>query len=110
MELEVETYKYFLKNYLKDRSQFTIANNKQSNSQELRCGVPQGSVLGPLLFLVYINDLFKVTEDLSIVLYADDTVVYRKGKNLLDITREMQSDLNLISQWTSQNKLSINTM
>ena len=64
------------KNYLQDRAQRTIANNVLSPINMVPCGVPQGSILGPLFFLIYINDLTYSLKSTSIQLYADDTVLY----------------------------------
>ena len=68
--------KYLTNSYLTNRSQRTLANNVRSSSQPIVCGVPQGSTLGPLLFIVYINDITDVVSHSTIHLYADDTVLY----------------------------------
>ena len=62
------TYKWFA-SYLRNRKQFTAIGNNSSEVNDIKCGVPQGSVLGPLLFLIYVNDIHKV----NIKLFADDT-------------------------------------
>ena len=74
----------WLKNYLTERYQCTLANNIVSNKQLITCGVPQGSVCGPLLFLIYINDLASVLEYCKVSLYADDTVIYLASQNVND--------------------------
>ena len=63
-------------NYLTNRKQFVIYNNENSNTELISCGVPQGSVLGPLLFLVYINDISNCLHYSKIILFADDATIY----------------------------------
>ena len=66
-------------NYLSNRSQCTYANGGTSDLLPVTCGVPQGSVLGPLFFLVFVNDIQGAIEECNIKLYADDTVLYESG-------------------------------
>ena len=66
----------WIEDYLTDRKQCTIANNIVSNQESIVCGVPQGSVLGPLLFLLYINDISSVINNSKISMYPDDTDLY----------------------------------
>ena len=68
-------------NYLSGRTQYTTVNNKKSNPIAVTCGVPQGSVLGPMLFLIFINDLGKVIKSSNYQLYADDTILYSLSKD-----------------------------
>ena len=63
----------WLKDYLANRKQCTRVNSQSSDYQEIKCGVPQGSILGPLLFLIYINDINKVSSGCQCKMYADDT-------------------------------------
>ena len=72
----------WIKNYLTERKQCTYANNSLSDEKLITCGVPQGSVCGPLLFLLYINDKSKVLKNCKVSLYADDMVLYMSGKKL----------------------------
>ena len=95
--------------YLMGRSQRTLSNGTLSDSLPTSCGVPQGSVLGPLLFLVYINDLQDAVANCNVKLYADDTVLYHSGNNVEDVTLAMQTSLNHFSRWCKVNKLTINT-
>ena len=72
---------HLLKNYLKDREQYTHFNGIDSSNCKVEYGVPQGSVLGPLLFLIYINDLINCTTLGKFVLFADDANIFVSGKN-----------------------------
>ena len=94
----------WLRNYLSNRSQSTLANGILSTSNRITCGVPQGSVLGPLLF-VYVNDLSSILSNSGQYLYADDTVIYRSGSDLQDTTNLLQTDLNSFGSWYKSNKL-----
>ena len=101
----------WIDSYLNQRKQSTLLNNYKSNLKNVTCGVPQGSILGPLLFLVYINDLSTIIKHSKVLLYADDTVLYRqidRAKKAADTTK-LQSDLNHLSNWCRVNKLTINT-
>ena len=68
------------RNYLLNRKQSTVANGVVSEARNVVCGVPQGSVLGPLFFLIYVNDLLPHLNEVNVNLYADDTVLYVSGK------------------------------
>ena len=65
----------------------------------ITCGIPQGSILGPLLFLLYVNDMSDVVKDSSTYLYADDTVLLNYGKNMINVKNDMQRDLGKIASW-----------
>ena len=65
-----------LSSYLSNRKQYVMFNSKNSEFTEIRTGVPQGSILGPLLFSIYINDLITVSNKLNFIMYADDTTIY----------------------------------
>ena len=94
--------------YLCDRYQYTIVNNKMSKSARVKTGVPQGSTLGPLLFLLYINDIVKSSSMLKFILFADDTSVIHSGSDLVSLTRTVNTELDLVSTWLMANKLSLN--
>ena len=81
-------------NYLTERKQQTLANNCMSDELPVSCGVPQGSVLGPLFFILYINDVQPVVNGSSIQLYADDTVILNEGQNVTDIVAGLQPALD----------------
>ena len=99
----------WIQNYLTDRTQCVFANNIVSSMANITNGVPQGSVLGPLLFLVYINDLGSVLKNTNHFLYADDTVIYCSGKNQDTIKNQLQQDLDKFGKWCKGNKLTMNT-
>ena len=75
----------WFESYLADRSQYVLFNVKTSDTRNINCEVPQGSILGPLLFILYINDLSNVSDILFYVLFADDTNVFLNGKDILEL-------------------------
>ena len=107
MELGGEILIGWLVIYL-DRTQKTKVNGLVSSPLEVVCGVPQGSILGPLMFLLYVNDLPKCVKNSSIKLYADDTVIYDTDRNIANIEGRLQASLDMFSMWSSQNKLTVN--
>ena len=98
----------WVKNYLSNRKQCTYANNILSEEKIITCGVPQGSVCGPLLFLFYINDISKVLKNCKVSLYADDTVLYYSAKDMQNVISSIQSDLTRLNMWCNKNRLTIN--
>ena len=96
-------------NYLSNRVQRTRANGAISGPQHVTCGVPQGSVLGPLFFILYVNDVQSAVKVSKLQLYADDTVIYAAGENADDAACKLQPSLNQFSKWCQANKLSLNT-
>ena len=97
-----------LQNYLKDRFQSTLANGFTSKSQKVVCGIPQGSTVGPLMFIIYLNDLSSILQNCKYQLYADDTVLYMSGQEIEPITDNMCIDLAQFKDWCDCNKLTIN--
>ena len=99
----------WFKSYLSERSQQVVCNNVSStNLNYITCGVPQGSILGPLLFLIYINDFNSCLNYSDSILFADDTSVFIKGKNLQSLFSKGNSELACIDKWLISNKLSVN--
>ncbi len=96
--------------YLLGRSQFDSVNNAQSECKSINIGVPQGSILGPVLFLLYINDIanFMINTDITIMLFADDTIIFIQAKNITDLKRRAQTLLKILSGWLKDNRLSLN--
>ena len=96
------------KSYLEHRTQLTLANNCRSDTGEITYGVPQGSVLGPLFFILYVNDLQQAIPYAKIQLYADDTVLYVSGSDKRSLETNLQLGLNCLNRWCRLNKLTIN--
>ena len=98
----------WFKDYLANRTQYVTYNTIKSTKENVNCGVPQGSRLGPLLFLLYINDLSLVTEYCFSILFADDTNVFISGKDLEVLCNRLNGELESICEWLCSNKLSLN--
>ena len=97
----------WFQNYLDNREQFVIINGTESEREKIVCGVPQGSVLGPLLFLIFINDLPNASEFLTL-LFADDTTFLISGVNIDDLFQLANCELEKSSVWFRSNKLTLN--
>ena len=98
----------WFRSYLSDRKQFVFFNGVSSNVLDISCGVPQGSVLGPLLFLLYINDLPNISNKLQFFLFADDTNLYYESDDLAELEKTMNKELKLLSLWLNVNRLALN--
>jgi len=98
----------WLQSYLQNRSQFVKIDSFKSSLKPITCGVPQGSILGPLLFLIYVNDIWRAAPETSVKLFADDTNLFFAGKNLQELSEKTNNELNKLVEWLNTNKLSIN--
>ena len=91
--------------YLKDRKQIAYINGSFSEPRILSTGVPQGSILGPLLYVIYVNDLYVSLLHCKVNMYADDTAIYFSSATVAEISASLQVDLLNISDWLNTNKL-----
>ena len=98
----------WFENYLFGRHQRIIYDGTQSDSQPVVCGVPQGSILGPMLFILLINDIDHQLNSCKILLYADDTVVFTSSKNQETIKGNLNTDLSKLATWFYENHLVVN--
>ena len=98
----------WFKSYLSSRKQYTEYKGTKSDEHVLTHGVPQGSVLGPLLFLLYVNDLPNFINKGRCILFADDTNILHSSTNVHQLFAEANSELNKIYEWFNSNKLSLN--
>ena len=96
----------WFKSYLSERKFKININTSYSSPSNLICGVPQGSILGPLLFLLYINDLPQAIVSDSL-LYADDTCIVFQHKNVTEIEKQLLRDFSSLCDWFVDNKLSV---
>ena len=100
-------FKWF-QSYLCNRTQFVKIDEIESSMETITCGVPQGSTLGPLLFLLYINDLPNSSEKLSFRIFADDTNIFFTGSNPNEVEFTMNEEIKLVLKYCAINKLSVN--
>lgn len=94
--------------YLTNRQQFVHINGTNSNFSLIHCGVPQGSILGPLLFLIYINDITNTSDICNFILFADDTNVFLSDKDPHILNQKINAEFEKIQNWFKCNKLSLN--
>ena len=101
----------WFKSYLSNRTQQVVINNLSSSSGDVVCGVPQGSILGPLLFLLFINDLPLSLKNspISVDLYADDTTLYSTALDKSSLEADLQKALDSVHTWCLENGMLINT-
>ena len=99
----------WFKSFICDRVQYTSIDLQESSTKIVSHGVPQGSVLGPLLFIIFINALNKSVKNSNVHHYADDTNLLLTGKSFKKINKQVNQDLALICRWPRANKISLST-
>ena len=98
----------FFASYLTNRQQYVQMGNTVSSEQTMTCGISQGSSLGPVLFLIYINDLPNCSSALTFRIFADDTNVFASARDLKVLEKIVNSELKKVKIWCDVNRLSIN--
>ena len=93
--------------YLSNRKQFVTTYTCKSDKEYITCEIPQGSVLGPTLFLIYINDLPDCPA-MQTLLFADDTALIMSGPNILHLQKTINVEVKNVQKWLMQNKLTLN--
>ncbi len=103
----IESIKWF-ESYLTNRKQKVGINGTESDFLDINCGVPQGSILGPLLFLCYVNDMkTSISSDCKLLLYADDSTILFSHQDPNIISSKLGDELKSCSEWLVDNKLSL---
>lgn len=98
----------WIESYLSNRPQSVRVGNHLSSSIHQSTGVPQGSILGPLLFSMYINDLPQICQKMFIQMYADDTVLYTHGNNIKQVCDKLTHSMIHVITWLNQSCLQLN--
>jgi hypothetical protein len=98
----------WFQSYLDNRSQVVHINGHMSKEENILCGVPQGSILGPLLFVLFVNDLHLHLTKCESNLYADDTNIYAEGKSVCELESNLSEDITVLFDWCTDNELKIN--
>jgi hypothetical protein len=99
----------WFQDYLRNREQIVKFNQIKSKEMVIKSGVPQGSILGPILFLLYINDIENCSKLISFILFADDTNIFYSNKCLKTLSNIIQTEIDKVAEWLHVNKLSLNT-
>ena len=107
LNMDVATIEW-AKSYLESRKQRVLANGVYSSHLPITQGVPQGSVLGPLFYIIYANDLPDIASNCNVAMYADDTILYTANRDFGRSVKKMQEDLNSLSRWCLTNGISMN--
>ena len=105
--IQSENLKSF-RSYLSNRKQFILYDNFKTEVKIVKCGVPQGSILGPLLILIFVNDLSNSTKVFDPVLFADDTNLFRSGNNIRTLFETANQELSQINDWFLTKKPALN--
>ena len=98
----------WFKSYLHNRQQYCSTNGKKSKKIQVTCGIPQGSCLGPLLFILYLNDFERCLKYSNVNIYADDTNIIIASNDKEKLVADAQAELHNITEWMRLNKLSPN--
>ena len=98
----------WFQSYLDGREQFVSVSGADSDKTTLRYGVPQGSILGPLLFIIYINDLPKISSSAKFILYADDANIFVSGSTMAEVEQQIRELAPLLVSWVDANGLKLN--
>ena len=98
----------WLSSYLENRMQYVSFSDTDSILRNVICGVPQGSILGPKLFILYINDICNVSPVLKFILFADDTNIFCSGSDIVQLSIIVSNELDKLNEWFAVNKLSLN--
>ena len=98
----------FISSYLCNRKQYVYLDRYVSSMLNISCGIPQGSVLGPLLFILYVNDMSNVSQLVKCVLFADDTNIIYSSNTIDDVDMIINMELKKLHTWFQVNKLSLN--
>ena len=99
----------WFKSYLTDRSQYVIYDGVRSEIKVVECGVPQGSILGPLLFIISMNDICNMSDLMFAIMYADDTCFLINGTDMNTLIKQLNFELESLCIWFKPYKLSLNT-
>ena len=97
-----------LESYLGGRSQYVLYGGAESERGAVSCGVPQGSVLGPLFFLLYVNDMARACGGLDLVLFADDTNIFAQARSAGELFAKVNRGLVGLDRWFRCNRLTLN--
>ena len=98
----------FIRSYLSGRTQRTKVGSEFSRWLEIKFGVPQGSILGPLLFNIFLNDIFFFIRDVAVANYADDNTPYATNKNLNNLLDILEGDTSILINWFKINEMKLN--
>ena len=105
----VGTSPLWFNSYLTSRKQYCVINRHKSSLKTVHCGIPKGSCLGPLLFILYVNDFQQCLIKSTPNMYADITSITCSGEYIYDLCKDLKAEIDNITEWLRQNKLSLNT-